>query len=234
MSKTRAIVNLATGSWYPLGQRRLNASLDNVGFTGLREFYVGEASVGAPLHKDANYVFKAHAVNRTKGDLMLWCDAANWAVKDLEPIWQAIEEDGYVFFQHGHKIGTWTNDLTLQHFGWSRGQAMQREMLSSGIWGVDRSRSVGYTLWEHFYGYRNLFHGAWNNTDGSESPDPRCKGHRHDQSILSILAWEYGCRLRFGQETYAYVRANEPVPETAIFHARGMRGDETEQDWMKV
>lgn len=234
MNKTRAIVNLATGSWYPLGQRRLNASLDNVGYTGLREFYVGEESVVAPLHKDANYVFKAHAVNRTKGDMMLWCDASTWAVRDLEPIWQAIEEDGYVFFQHGHKIGTWTNDCTLDAFNWTRDQAMQREMLSSGIWGVDLRRYIGRALHSGFFNGQSYFHGAWNNDARTESQDPRCKGHRHDQSILSILAWEYGCRIRYGQETYAYVRPNEPVPETAIFLARGMRGDETEQDWMKV
>ena len=32
------------------------------------------------------------------------------------------------------------------------------------------------------------FKGAWNNIDGSESSDPRCKGSRHDMTNSSILA----------------------------------------------
>ena len=234
MSKTRAIVNLATGSWYPLGQRRLNASLDNVGFTGLREFYVSERDAIAPPHSRIPYAFKAHALARSDGNLVLWCDSSMWAVKPLDPIFEAIEQDGYAFCHHLNFIGQWTNDAALKAFQISRDAAMGEIMLSAGFFGLDLTRTIGTTILDELLRKASLFPGERDNANFTESTDSRCRGHRHDQSVLSLLAREFNCRIRFGQETITLLQEGQPPPETAIFLARGMRGDETEQDWMKV
>ena len=43
-------------------------------------------------------------------------------------------------------------------------------------------------MWEEFSGHVGLFGGSRTNEGLTESNDSRCKGHRHDQSVISLIA----------------------------------------------
>jgi hypothetical protein len=67
------------------------------------------------------------------------------------------------------------------------------------------------------------FLGPWDNRDGRCSPDPRCKGHRHDLTAGSLLAYRMGMKTT-AHPTYivysAYLQG--PPPQDVCFYCRGI------------
>ena len=37
-----------------------------------------------------------------------------------------------------------------------------------------------------------IFQGKWKNENNCESKDPRCRGHRHDQSCAELISYQLG------------------------------------------
>lgn len=217
-----ALVNLSTPN-YTRGQDRLEKSLKIVGYKGLVETYTDESQLsGCPKHKDCPYAFKTYAIGESKGELILWLDASIWAVKSLEPIFQMIERDGYAFCAHGEITGLWTNDRTLERYRVTRDEAMEIPMLSAFVLGFNMANLRTRALFRDWMAGMDYFKGSWHNHDNSESADPRCRGHRHDQSVLSILAWKYGMKAQIGHDLCPYIRDGQTTPETAILHAQGI------------
>ena len=70
------------------------------------------------------------------------------------------------------------------------------------------------------------FPGAWNNRNHVVSSDPRCRGHRHDQVVGSLLAHQMGYELDPGDEPFiAYYHGDiSKVPPSAFMLNR--RGGE--------
>jgi hypothetical protein len=66
---------------------------------------------------------------------------------------------------------------------------------------------------DQWLGYVPLFHGAWHNHACEVSTDPKCTGHRHDQSVASILAYRLGFRNLHTPPLCVY---NNPTAETVI------------------
>jgi hypothetical protein len=52
--------------------------------------------------------------------------------------------------------------------------------------------------------------GSWTNQNKKVSNDPRCLGHRHDQSVGSILACQLGMEHIIPHETYFQYFLNHP------------------------
>ena len=48
----------------------------------------------------------------------------------------------------------------------------------------------------------DLYPGEWDNSDLTESKDMRCKGHRHDQSVMSAIIHNEGLEILKGQDTF--------------------------------
>ena len=68
-----------------------------------------------------------------------------------------------------------------------------------------------------------LFKGNWDNSTGSESEDPRCKGHRHDLAIGSIFANYLEMKYQKGDEILEYAAPEAPIKnDTIIFKAQGL------------
>lgn len=140
---------------------------------------------------------------KSGAELGLLIDASVYPIADISPLWDFIAEDGYYFGASGFKIGQWVSDRMLGHFGLERDSLMNVPEVASGVVGLDFRRNVCRELlkrwcdaWPWFPGPHSNIHAetkewAYRN-EGFCSNDPRCLGHRHDQSALSIIAHQMG------------------------------------------
>jgi hypothetical protein len=181
------VVNYADG-----GYRRLQARLSVKCQEIHQECLLFESSHGFTSHHVIPYAFKVDALRRAFGvaDTALWVDAPVYpsGLSGLEPIFNHIRKKGYLFKDSGFRNSEWCNDRSLAAFGFTRDEAESQKHAETGILGICVSHMAGRLVWEEFSSNTDLFRGSWSNVDGKESKDIRCKGHRHDQSIISLIA----------------------------------------------
>jgi hypothetical protein len=140
-------------------------------------------------------------------DLVLLIDASVYPIRHVEPLLDFIWGHGYYLAPAGFTIGEWTNDTMLANFGLDRDHALKIRDVASGIVGLRldeqsvQNRSVlrrwcesttqpGFAAPHSNVMAANKTHHYRN--VGFVSYDPRCSGHRQDQSALSLIAHEYG------------------------------------------
>jgi hypothetical protein len=219
----RAVCNFASGKWYPRGQERLRHSLIKVGFKGDVLRCQDPKKIGSPTHAQVPYAFKTHslmnAMNRGY-DQAIYADSSIWAVKPWTPVWDIITKQGYYFEEAGQWTGVWTKDSVLRKFGITRDQAMTIPMFTAGFTGLDfrNKRAVEFLReWHRFACDGESFKGTWGNENGQMSQDKRCKGHRHDMSVASLLAWKMGMKLGKGATFLCYIGpAYRPPKDTVV------------------
>lgn len=207
MKKT-CIINFAKGHWYPRGQARLLQSLRDTGYEGDVFHWNDERALSVPPHEMMPYAFKIGAFNHV-ADLgyrqILWCDAAVFAIKPVTPIFDHIEREGHVFFHSGFNCAQWTSDACIAACGITRDDAEKMPMYMACCMGLnlDNPRSADFLkrLTERALDGVSL-PGAWRNEGHEVSHDPRCQGHRHDQSIGSILAAQLSMEVIIAHHTY--------------------------------
>lgn len=211
----KAIVNLAT-SIYERGRRRLTESLQG-NFDGTVFTFTTEDEVGAPPHLENPYAFKVYAIEKVKNmgyNQVLWLDASCYAIKNVQPIFDWIDQKGIFMEAAGHWTGSWSNDATLGYFGISRDEAMQMPMFSAGFVGFDFEKDVSR---EFFQKWKNsmlagCFKGEWSN-------------HRHDMTCGSIIACQMGLdKIYSGGGHYLAYRGEgygEPQDSVLIYLENG-------------
>jgi hypothetical protein len=203
----KCVINFARNGWYPAGQRRLDASLRNVGFDGDVLIWSEEQQIGAPGHGVSPYAFKPFALReaaRRGYDLVIWADASVWAIRNIEPMFGHLERNGWMLF-FNCQAGSWTSDACLASFGVTRDQAMEIPMLM-GIcmgWNLKWPQCQAFlSSWLEKASDGVTFPGSWTNRQQEVSTDPRVLGHRHDQSAASLIAWRLNMDLIAPDETY--------------------------------
>lgn len=194
----RAVVSFANGSYLPKLERMKESmkgrtDADIVTFTEYKQ-------VGCKPHTEIPYQFKPYAIWKAIEmgyDSILWVDSPIVAVKDITPVFEYIEKNGYMFFNNiGHPLGKWTNDLTLSHFGYTREEAMEIRQIMASCMGfcIDPWKGNSFTAREVILRpYKDLsnelYPGSW--TD-----------HRHDQTVMSFLINQYGLDILTAHETF--------------------------------
>lgn len=153
------------------------------------------------------YVCKPHALRcalQSGADVALLIDASVYPIRHIEPLVDFINGHGYYLAPAGFTIGEWTNDRMLANYGLDRDHALHLPDVASGIVGLantEHNREV-VKRWcdsvalpgfaaphsnihasDKRHHYRNVGHVSY---------DPRCSGHRQDQSALSIIAHQMG------------------------------------------
>jgi hypothetical protein len=242
----RCIVSLATdhgsyplGGAYPLILERLGQSLRQVGFSGeFRAWPPGNFPSGCPPHLDVPFAFKPFCIADARAhgrSAVLWLDSSCVVIRSLDPIFEAIETNGYVLFKNGtYNVGEWASDLALSEFGLTRERALTLPEVSAGAIGLSFNRRIGVEFFEAWFEAANkatAFRGTderlaswadyedvkWNRS-GRASSDPRVHGHRHDQTVAGILADRFGMELTLdGLEDYLVMgEGTQPRPATAI------------------
>lgn len=224
----RCVINLANGRYWK-GQLRLMETLNFKWGGDLLFFSDTEQLIGCPSHDENPYAFKVFAFKeaiRRGYETILWLDASVYCEKSPTPVFEYIEQNGYIMQEAGHYVGTWTNDFALNYFDVRRDDAMQMPMYgNAGFLGLnahDKTAMNFLNMWDSAQ-YAGAFKGKWHNEQKTESEDERCKGHRHDMSCGSIIANQLGMKYVSGNEWLAYKSPETTAAnDTIIFGAQGL------------
>lgn len=220
----KVVVSFADGAGnYAKALMRLEQSLRSVHFDGEFKGINDYGHINSPLHKGPNsvpYAFKALSIKKAieeGADLLLWCDSPVYATKSLDPVFKDIEENGYLLFDNiGFSIGDYTSDACLNYFGMTREESFEKKMLMACVMGFNLHDPKAKAFLQEYYDQHvilSCYPGDWVNNNLQVSSDMRCKGHRHDQSVASILAYKHNMAITNAQSTYfAYESHKGVVP----------------------
>ena len=84
---------------FQLGQERLKKSLMQYSYQGDVLLFNEFSEVGSKLHLEVPYQFKVYAIDKARQmgyDVVLYCDASLYAIKDVMPVIYHIIEKGYL------------------------------------------------------------------------------------------------------------------------------------------
>jgi hypothetical protein len=143
-------------------------------------------------HRDFPYYFKVDALLAAsqKADGLLWADSSVFATGkgSLAPLFEHIEREGYYLGNNGCNNAVWCNDVSLAAFGVTRDEAEKQCQVDAACYGLSPCHPTGRLILDELIAHRDLFKGSRTNDLKTESQDARCEGHRHDQSVLSLIA----------------------------------------------
>lgn len=208
----RAIVNYVTKNDHYLSrQQRLAHSLLGK-FDGKVFTFLPDELVTLP-HSENPYAFKIYAIQKVRDlgyDQILWLDASVYAVKDVSPVFDWLDDKGIFLEEAGHWCGTWSPDYVLNYFGITKEEAMKMPMFAAGYCGFDFTKSVSI---EFFAEWREamlngMFKGGWDIT-------------RHDMTCGGIIANKRGLLPLYspGGQFFSYVGPGYGEPkESSVFH----------------
>ncbi len=219
---SRAVISVATGH-YQIGQARLAATLEPLR-EGAVMCSWGGIPAHWPTHQEIPYGFKGYALKEAAAQgyaQLLWCDACIIPIRSLAPIWQHAKEHGvWMCANYGFSNYTWTADSAYADLwpddlrsDWltkddymtaTRGVNKRIPHAIATAFAVDLERPAGRAFLDEYYRLASetqAFYGPW--TNGPATPDGRTapcgpadvKGHRHDQTAASVIAWRLGVKL---------------------------------------
>jgi hypothetical protein len=209
------------------GQKRLKESLIQQGYQGDIILFNEYGQVGSKSHFEVPYQFKVYAIEKARQmgyQVVLYCDASIWAIKNVMPVINHISEKGYLLEYCGFSVGQYSTDLCLNTLGITRDEAMKIELHSAGFTGLNFNNEIANDFFNQWYKLAKeevTFQGDWKNDRNQCSNDERCLGHRHDQTTASFLANKLKMeRINpyFMQYDYDGVLTNQ----STIFSCRGI------------
>ena len=210
MRTVRTVVNVAVGGRFAIGQRRM-ATFDWQSDV-LRLF--PEYPVGCPTHQELPFAFKAYALKddlgfrRNDPVTLLWADSCIVPHKDLTPLWEQIERDGYWISNNGFSNAEWTVPEAYEYLGVTREDNEKIPHVVATTFGISLAHPVGRAILDEYMrlAMNGSFRGPVRILPGTRSTrhDMAVSGHRHDQTALSVIAWRLGCKLTNPPAYFAY------------------------------
>jgi hypothetical protein len=226
----RAVVSVATTPHYQKGAHRLLKACEKF---NVEAWYSTGEPTGSPKHSEVQYAFKAFAIQEAvqRGiDCILWADASILPIRSLEPLWERIERDGYWISRNGFRNYEWTADSAYPDlFPEYRSLTKEARVVNFGIehvvattFGLNVKHPIGKAFLDEYYrlaSQTKAFCGPWINTAGNQTAGvgPRfgncgpsdVRGHRHDQTAASVIAWRLGMELTNPPDIFAYSKRRQ-------------------------
>jgi hypothetical protein len=194
----------ATFQDYSRGIARVRDGLGKVGYTGPFLAWDQRYPEGSPTSEEAFCAFKpfCFAEAQVQGyQLVLWLDAGIRIRHPLDPLFESIRRRGYLFFPEEHSVGEFCKDQALGPLGITREESFAIPCCRSTVIGLDFAspRAVEFLRqWKERATDGISFPGPkWSGVHGwprTASQDPRVKGHRHDQTVASVIAHQLGMK----------------------------------------
>lgn len=198
MSKKRAVVSFATGHYVKSLLRMNNILLSQPGRT-FDVFPLRHLPPGCAEHSIIPYQFKPYAIKELFDQgytSVLWMDSVILPQQPLEPVFDIIEQEGYLVMLNGWDSGQWCCDSALEPLGITREEAFKIPQAMACILGFDMSRPDVLSVFNQWLtDSPYTFPGPWSNRNGEASSDQRVLGHRHDQTAISIYAHRAGWKF---------------------------------------
>lgn len=145
------------------------------------------------------WVWKPHLLLRVleeqmaDGDVLLYADAGCTFVADPTPYLRLASEHGLVLFRNRHAMWTWTKGYTFAALGMSMEEWGEDTQLAGGIIALQKRPWVQAFLRE-WMRVMTEDPRTVNDVDTAKvAPNHASfKQHRHDQAVLSLLAYKHG------------------------------------------
>jgi hypothetical protein len=119
-----------------------------------------------------------------------------------------IREHGHYFQYGGWNTGQWCKDEALAPLGLTRESAFEVPHMMACVMGLDleNARSVEFLdQWLMHAQDGITFPGPWTNENQQASAHPDVLGHRHDQTVASVLSHRMGMEWIQTQEDYKLI-----------------------------
>ncbi len=209
------ICAIGLSGWYPLGiSRMIQKFYENSPGYAIKA-WINALPFGAPAAVIEDgwdytaYCAKPYALLDAvadSADIAILVDAAFYPIRDIGPLVEHVAQKGYYLCKNGNNVGEWSSDRCLDRMGMTREEAFTVEEASSYCVGLNFNHGRCVELlqrWRGYAGDRVTFpgphtndaycgYGGYGRNTGLASTDARVKGHRHDQTVLSILAHRMG------------------------------------------
>jgi hypothetical protein len=192
----------ATFQDYSSGLARIRDGLSKTGYRGGFLAWDQQYPEGSPRGEEAFCAFKpfCFVAAQTQGyRLALWLDAGIRIKRALDPLFESIQRRGYLFFPEQHSVGEYCKDDALRTLGITREESFAIPSCWGAAIGLDLEspKAVDFLRqWKELATDGVTFSGPkWSGVHGwprKASPDPRVKGHRHDQTAASVIAYRLG------------------------------------------
>lgn len=225
-NKKTCIINSAINEWYTTGQQRLLTSLHEVDYTGDVLTWANE-SINDYYDPACIYTTKAAAFSEAikQGyEVILWVDAAIYAILHPQPVLDIIERDGGYFIHSGYSLGQTANDYALEYAGISRDRACELPELNTCVFGVDVTSDKGKVFIEYFLQCckDRVFHGSREH-DG-QSKDARFLFHRQDQTAGTLAYYRAGFKKihQLGRHVEFAIDYNDLHQDHVVFLSQGL------------
>lgn len=242
LAQRPCVISLGIGKpAYRNSLERLKESLQRVRFKGDFLFWNDQLPPGCPDHFDVPFGFKTYCFYeafKLGYRQILWMDSTCIALRSLDPVFQSVQRNGYIFFNNNYEqvLGQWISDEALEQNHLSRDQAMCIPELPCSVLGLDLSQPLASTFLEQWHQvmadgvtargtrspirdweeYQAIF---WNRNQRI-SADPRARGHRCDQPAAGLVAHRLGMSP-YGDFLRDIHYPKRPIQRnTAILHYR--------------
>lgn len=224
----RAVVCVATTERYRRGMMRLAGEVERQELATMLTYE--HEPEGCPTHQERPYAFKAWAMMdaaRRNYTTLLWCDACILPIRDMEPLFQRIERDGVWLSRNGWNNYEWTADsaypLLFPKVSIEEARETNRKIphVVATAFGVNTQHPKGRIFLAEYsrLAQTSAFCGPWANTAlvvetmRGGLPEPcgpiDVRGHRHDQTAASVLAWRLDVPLTDPPEVFSYPPGDE-------------------------
>lgn len=195
----KAVVTFANGEYSPLINRQQtefqkHLNCDYFHFSNFEE-------INSPSHSNIPYAFKPYAIKKVKDmgyDIVLWADSPVYPIKNMTPILNKLKTKGVLLIDNvGWSIASYTNDKCLELLQMDKKKAEKSKMVMACFMAFDFRTELANKIFDEYYHHATTgaYNGEWTN-------------HRHDQSVISILAVKHKIRLTNPASIICY--ANEP------------------------
>lgn len=226
----KCIVSVSTGMHYDRAMSRMIESLNKHANSVDHLIWRNSYPPGSLTHEVSPYAFKSYALMEAKRqgyDLVIWADANTWLIRDISPVFDYIEQNEYMFFYNG-MVGNWSSDACLRVFNVSREEALQMNEIMGCCFGLDLRKPLPVEFLNQYYGCANdgvTYKGSWTNKNGEVSSHPLVYGHRHDQTVASLVLNRLGMKKWLvPHESFLYYWDDNwnNVKESIVFFKRGL------------
>jgi len=238
------ITVVALGGWYPRGAARLIEKFYEVSHGYMIVPWINALPPEAPANVVRNgrdytgYCAKPFALRALRdygADIGILLDAAFYPIRSINPLVDHITQYGYYLCENGYNVGEWCQDSSLEPLGITREEAFRIPEVSSYCVGLNfhwdscnRLLDEWCDSWPTFPGPHTNIHrdpetskGLPDRNAGFCSNDPRVKGHRHDQTALSVIAYRLGFDKRIARPKFTAYCGTE-TKETVLVNRGGL------------
>ena len=190
--KENCLVTLGIGLEYAKGVDRmkklgieLKISCDFFGYTEYPKEILS--------HEQIPYGFKYFIIKQKLEEgykRVIWLDSSVIFTDNLDWVWEHLELYDCMLIENCHDVGRFTSDKCLEYFKFHRKDAYKIKSLCGGLIGFSKSKKSIELLNEmtRLALDGQIFQGHFSNENNEVSTNNKVKGHRHDQSVITLLS----------------------------------------------